>query len=90
MARRCRNKGKPVEAEARERYDMVASQRALIKNGFHSAVTSKKPEEIEREWLARYTNIVEKPLKSEFRNQAPFRYLTTVGGPFSVFGKYTW
>ncbi|KAG6001852.1 hypothetical protein E4U54_000975 [Claviceps lovelessii] len=88
MARRCRNKGKPVEAEARERYDMVASQRALIKNGFHSAVTSKKPEEIEREWLARYTNIVEKPLKSEFRNQAPFRYLTTATLLFRYETKY--
>ncbi|KAG6008766.1 hypothetical protein E4U21_003964 [Claviceps maximensis] len=78
MARKSLNKGKPVKAEAtQEKYDMVASQRALIRNGFHAAVTTRKPEEIEREWLARYIHIIEKPLKSEFRNQAPFRYLTT-------------
>ncbi|KAG5943450.1 hypothetical protein E4U53_007047 [Claviceps sorghi] len=89
MTRKDYRKNKPVEVEAtEEKYDMVASQRALIKNGFHSAVTYKRPEEIEREWLARYVHIVEKPLKSELKYQTPFRYLTTATLLFRYETKY--
>ncbi|KAG5928446.1 hypothetical protein E4U42_000650 [Claviceps africana] len=89
MARKASKKNKLVDAEATgDKYDVVASQRALIKNGFHSAVTNKRPEEIEREWLARYVHIIDKPLKSEFKNQAPFRYLTTAPLLFRYESKY--
>ncbi|KAG5997227.1 hypothetical protein E4U52_004660 [Claviceps spartinae] len=74
MTRKPRNKRNPLAAEAKvENYDIIASQRALMKNGFHKAVTSKTPQEIEFAWLSRYKHIVEKPSKSEFKSQAPFR-----------------
>lgn len=83
MPRKPRNKRNPLAAEAKvENYDIIASQRALMKNGFHKAVTSKTPQEIEFAWLSRYKHIVEKPSKSEFKSQAPFRYLTSVGDQY--------
>lgn len=86
MARKPRDMGKPVVVAATpEKYDMVTSQRALIKNGFHPAVTSKSPSEIESEWGMKLRHLTQKPSKSEFEAYAPFRYLTTVGVPLFMY-----
>ncbi|KAG5918057.1 hypothetical protein E4U61_002140 [Claviceps capensis] len=60
MPRKPRNKRNPLAAETKvENYDIIASQRALMKNGFHKAVTSKTPQEIERAWLSRLMSAVD-------------------------------
>lgn len=89
MARKPRDMGKPVVVAATpEKYDMVTSQRALIKNGFHPAVTSKSPSEIESEWGMKLRHLTQKPSKSEFEAYAPFRYLTTATLLFRYETKY--
>lgn len=66
---------------------MDRSQQRLLKQGFHPAVTSKTPSEIEKAWLARVDKLIQRPSREQFLGQdpnsenefdIPFRYLTTV------------
>ncbi|KHN96747.1 uncharacterized protein MAM_05303 [Metarhizium album ARSEF 1941] len=52
-----------------EKYDMEQSQQRLLREGFHPAVTSKTPEQVEKAWLARVDRLIDRPTRDEFVGQ---------------------
>ncbi|TWU75298.1 hypothetical protein ED733_006514 [Metarhizium rileyi] len=52
-----------------ENYDMNTSQRRLMEQGFHPAVTSSTPEEVERKWLSRIDPLIDRVTLEQFMRQ---------------------
>ncbi|KAK2595000.1 hypothetical protein QQS21_007307 [Conoideocrella luteorostrata] len=94
MARKNRRRSKPATSngdtqnptatKSLGKYDMITSHRNLMKDGFHPAVTSKSPEEIEKAWVSKLEGLLTLPTQEEFMGKPgqgepslPLTYLTT-------------
>jgi hypothetical protein len=95
MPKKAKNKGKPECGTSVVDYGMYKSQQRLFDQGFHPAVTSKTPEQIEKDWCARIDPFIERPTRDEFMRHtgslsgpfgSPARHLTTVREKSSLLG----